>query len=135
MKLLNKIIAIVLLVTFPILAFADEAPKIKPMNQGEIAPFPGVLFNSSAVAQSIAEKEYNDEQCRLRIGYIEQKEDVFLIEESGSEERELYDEDEFIDWVVDVIYCIYDDDGGHIGDPFDIGFHDQICELLEIKNK
>ena len=76
MKLLNKIIAIVLLITFPILVFADETPKIKPMNQGEIAPFPGVLFNSSAVAQSIAEKEYNDEQCRLRIGYVEQKEDA-----------------------------------------------------------
>tara|TARA_R110000824_G_scaffold386256_1_gene580818 strand:- start:9 stop:455 length:447 start_codon:yes stop_codon:yes gene_type:complete len=73
---LNKIIAIVLLITFPILVFADETPKIKPMNQGEIAPFPGVLFNSSAVAQSIAEKEYNDEQCRLRIGYVEQKEDA-----------------------------------------------------------
>jgi hypothetical protein len=76
--------------------------------------------------------EFEDGRCPT---YIEQKEDVFLIEESGSEERELYDEDEFIDWVVDVIYCIYDDDGGHIGDPFDIGFHDQICELLEIKNK
>ena len=73
MKLLNKIVAIILLVTFPMLAFADT-PKIKPMNLGEIAPFPGVLFNSEAVAQSIAEKEYNTEQCRLRIGYIEQKE-------------------------------------------------------------
>lgn len=60
--------------TFPILVFADETPKIKPMNQGEVAPFPGVLFNSTAVAQSIAEKEYNFEQCRLRIGYIEEKE-------------------------------------------------------------
>lgn len=74
MILLNKIIAIILLVSFPILTFANEPPKIKPMNQGEIAPFPGVLFNSAAVAQSIAEKEYNTEQCRLRIGYVEQKE-------------------------------------------------------------
>ena len=76
MTLLNKITATVLLIVFPVLAFADGTPKIKPMNQGEIAPFPGVLFNSAAVAQSIAEKEYNDEQCRLRIGYIEQKEDA-----------------------------------------------------------
>jgi len=73
---LNKIIAILLLVTFPMLAFAQEAPKIKPMNQGELAPFPGVLFNSSAIAQSIAEKEYNFEQCRLRIGHIEEKEKI-----------------------------------------------------------
>jgi len=58
------------------LAFAQEAPKIKPMNQGELAPFPGVLFNSSAIAQSIAEKEYNFEQCRLRIGHIEEKEKI-----------------------------------------------------------
>ena len=74
MKLWNKIIAIVLLTTFPLMAFADDIPKIKPMNQGEVAPFSGVLFNSAAVAQSIAEKEYNDEQCRLRIGHIEQRE-------------------------------------------------------------
>ena len=74
MKLLNKIIAIILLVTFPMLVYAQEAPKIKPMNQGETAPFAGVLFNSAAVAQSIAEKEYNADQCRLRIGYVEQKE-------------------------------------------------------------
>ena len=60
--------------TFPVFALADEVPKIKPMNQGETAPFAGVLFNSTAVAQSIAEKEYNSEQCRLRIGYVEQKE-------------------------------------------------------------
>ena len=74
MKLLNKIIAIILLMTFPMLAYAQEAPKIKPMNLGETAPFAGVLFNSAAVAQSIAEKEYNADQCRLRIGYVEQKE-------------------------------------------------------------
>jgi hypothetical protein len=76
LKLWNKIIAIVLLTTFPLMAFADDIPKIKPMNQGEIAPFAGVLFNPTAVAQSIAEKEYNAEQCRLRIGHIEQKEDA-----------------------------------------------------------
>jgi hypothetical protein len=56
------------------MAFAQETPKIKPMNQGEVAPFSGVLFNSTAVAQSIAEKEYNAEQCRLRIQHVEQKE-------------------------------------------------------------
>ena len=56
------------------MAFADDTPKIKPMNKGEMAPFSGVLFNSSAVAQTIAEKEYNAEQCRLRIEYLEQKE-------------------------------------------------------------
>jgi len=58
------------------LVFAQETPKIKPMNQGEIAPFPGVLFNSAAVAQSIAEKEYNAAQCRLRTAHIEQKEEI-----------------------------------------------------------
>ena len=76
MKLLNKILATVLLITFPLLVFAQETPKIKPMNQGEIAPFPGVLFNSAAVAQSIAEKEYNAAQCRLRTAHIEQKEEI-----------------------------------------------------------
>ena len=74
MKLLNKIIAIILLVSFPTIIFANDLPKIKPMNKGETAPFSGVLFNSSAVAQSIAEKEYNAEQCRLRIDHLEQKE-------------------------------------------------------------
>ena len=74
MKLLSKIVAIVLLISFPLLAFADDTPKIKPMNKGEVAPFAGVLFNSTAVAQSIAEKEYNAEQCRLRTEHLEQKE-------------------------------------------------------------
>jgi len=60
--------------TFPLMAFADDIPKIKPMNQGESAPFAGVLFNSAAIAQTVAEKEYNSEQCRLRIEYLEQKE-------------------------------------------------------------
>ena len=74
MKLWNKITAIILLMTFPVLAIADDTPKIKPMNQGETAPFSGVLFNSTAVAQSIAEREYNTEQCRLRIQHLEQRE-------------------------------------------------------------
>ena len=74
MKLWNKIITIILLVTFPVISFADDVPKIKPMNKGEVAPFAGVLFNSSAVAQTIAEKEYNAQQCRLRIQHLEQKE-------------------------------------------------------------
>ena len=74
MKLWNKIIAIFLLVTFPVMAFADDIPKIKPMNKGEIAPFSGVLFNPAAIAQTIAEKEYNAQQCRLRTEHLEQKE-------------------------------------------------------------
>ena len=76
LKLLNKTMAIILLMTFPALTFADDVPKIKPMNQGETAPFVGVLFNSAAIAQSIVEKEYNAEQCRLRTAHIEQKEKV-----------------------------------------------------------
>ena len=76
MRLLNEIVAIILLITFPLLVFAQETPKIKPMNLGEVAPFPGVLFNSAAVAQSIAEKEYNSDQCRLRTAHIEQKEKI-----------------------------------------------------------
>jgi len=74
LKLWNKIIAILLLITFPVMAFADDIPKIKPMNKGEIAPFTGVLFNPTAVAQTIAEKEYNAQQCRLRTEHLEQKE-------------------------------------------------------------
>ena len=74
MKLWNKIIAIFLLVTFPVMVFADDIPKIKPMNKGEIAPFAGVLFNPAAIAQTIAEKEYNAQQCRLRTEHLEQKE-------------------------------------------------------------
>ena len=74
MKLWNKIIAILLLITFPVISYADDIPKIKPMNQGEVAPFSGVLFNPVAIAQTIAEKEYNAQQCRLRIEHLEQKE-------------------------------------------------------------
>ena len=71
MKLL---LTIIFFVIFPVLVYADDAPKIKPMNQGEVAPFAGVLFNSAAIAQTVAEKEYNAEQCRLRVEHIERKE-------------------------------------------------------------
>lgn len=79
---MNKLIAVLLLCIFPLAVTAEEKPIIKPLLKGQKAPFNGVLFNDLAVAQSIADKEYSGEQCRLYSKYIEDREkakcDLFI---------------------------------------------------------
>jgi len=89
---MNKIVAILLLMLFPFTLFADELPKISPLNKGDIAPFSGVLYNPAAVAETIAQrelliqqhelnlsalKEHLDAECNLKISNLQADLDAF----------------------------------------------------------
>ena len=53
---MNKIITIFLILIMPAIAFA-ETPQISPLNKNDRAPFSGVLYNPTAVAELVAQRE------------------------------------------------------------------------------
>lgn len=59
---------------FPAYTFAQEAPKITDIQEGQSAPFTGTLLNPAAAAQIIAEKENMESECKLRYDYIKSRE-------------------------------------------------------------
>ena len=46
-----------------------EEAKYTHLDAGETAPFAGILFNPSALADLLSEKTYSDEECDLEIEY------------------------------------------------------------------
>ncbi len=73
---MKSIISLVLVFSllFPPVLFAQEAeptepPKVIELNKGDPSPFSGVLLNTSAAAQMLANKKYLSEECNLRIGF------------------------------------------------------------------
>ena len=50
---------------------AEELPQITPLNKYQKAPFSGVLYNSAAVAESIAQREALIEQHKLNLQILE----------------------------------------------------------------
>jgi hypothetical protein len=73
---MNKIIAILLLVLFPFTLFADELPRISPLNEGDVAPFSGVLYNPTAIAETIAQREFLIEQHKLNLTVLKERLDA-----------------------------------------------------------
>ena len=69
---MTKIIAIVLLLVFPVQAYADM-PQIAPLGQGQPAPFSGVLYNPTAVAETIAQREALIAQHSLNLEILEER--------------------------------------------------------------
>ena len=69
----NKIIASMLTfgLVFPAPIFAQdtEEGKYTHLAAGETAPFAGVLFNPTALAELLSDKTYSDEECDLEIEY------------------------------------------------------------------
>ena len=53
---------------------APIEPKVTGIQKGEIAPYSGVLFNPLAAARILTDKNYSDEECKLKIDYAVQKE-------------------------------------------------------------
>lgn len=58
----------------PLVSFAQnlpssnsEEPLVYPMNEGQIAPFPGVLFNKPATAKIVVDYKHSEENIRLEI--------------------------------------------------------------------
>ena len=79
--MLNKIISLVLVVCmlFPTIAIADTPelppqPRIMGIQEGQVAPFAGVLLNSIAAAKLFTEKDFSQTQCDLRVKYEVDKE-------------------------------------------------------------
>ena len=70
---MNKFIATLLLILFPLTLLADEAPKVSPMNKGDIAPYSGALFNAAAVAEIVAKKEFTIKQHKLDLSALEKR--------------------------------------------------------------
>ena len=62
-----KKLAILIGLCMPIAANAD--PQFTDLEEGEVAPFAGKLFNYEAVSELIVEKEIADEQCEVEISY------------------------------------------------------------------
>lgn len=88
---MKKVTAIILCLTliFPMTVFANPPeseseisdppptvlrPRIMGIQEGEVAPYAGVLLNTIAAAKVFTEKNYSNEECRLRITYEVERE-------------------------------------------------------------
>lgn len=71
--MMDKIICIVLLFAFPLTGFSDELPIITPLQQGQVAPYSGVLYNPTAVAETIAQREALISQHVLNLQILEER--------------------------------------------------------------
>jgi len=70
---MTKIIAIIMLLMMPLAAFALDPPLITPLEKNAIAPYSGVLYNSTAVAQTIAQRESLIAQHKLNLEILEER--------------------------------------------------------------
>jgi hypothetical protein len=72
--MLSRILVLIITfsLTFPAHLFAqdtEEEPQFTQLQEGESAPFAGTLFNPTATAQLIAEREFRLTDCDLRVNY------------------------------------------------------------------
>ena len=69
--MLSRILVLVIffsLFSAPLLA-QEEEPQFTQLEEGEPAPFAGTLFNPTATAQLIADREFRLTDCDLRVNY------------------------------------------------------------------
>ena len=69
--MLSRILVLILIFTlFPSdLLAQEEEPQFTQLEEGEPAPFAGTLFNPTATAQLIADREFRLTDCDLRVNY------------------------------------------------------------------
>ena len=71
--MLSRVLVLVVIFSlFPAELFAQEAeeePQFTQLQEGEPAPFAGTLFNPTATAQLIADREFRLTDCDLRVNY------------------------------------------------------------------
>ena len=75
MKLIIPVL--IFMLAFPPILFADDAPDpptVMGIQKGQVAPYTGVLLNSTAAAQIFAERNYSFDECKLRIDFNIEKE-------------------------------------------------------------
>ncbi len=63
----------VLMVSTPSIVFAQEEGKVTNLEQGDPAPYKGVLLDTNSAARLLAEEEYKQIECDLKINYETQK--------------------------------------------------------------
>jgi hypothetical protein len=59
---------LMLLLLFCPVAYGEE-PVFAPVQEGDVVPFDGRLFNDAAVAKLIIDKQFEHKKCELRIDY------------------------------------------------------------------
>mgnify|MGYP003117638494 CR=1 FL=1 len=69
--MLSRILVLIVIFSlFPAdLLAQEEEPQFTQLEQGEPAPFAGTLFNPTATAQLIADREFRLTDCDLRVNY------------------------------------------------------------------
>ena len=71
--MLSRVLVLVVIFSlFPAPLFAqetEEEPQFTQLEEGEPAPFAGTLFNPTATAQLIADREFRLTDCDLRVNY------------------------------------------------------------------
>ena len=69
---MHKIITILLILLIPMTGWA-ETPQVSPLNKGDKAPFSGVLYNPTAVAELVAQREALIKQHELFMEQLEKQ--------------------------------------------------------------
>jgi hypothetical protein len=69
--MLSRILVLIAIFSlFPVdLLAQEEEPQFAQLEEGEPAPFTGTLFNPTATAQLIADREFRLTDCDLRVNY------------------------------------------------------------------
>jgi len=68
---MTRLISTILLIMMPLQLIADDLPKITPLQKNQSAPYSGVLYNSTAVADAIAQREALIAQHKLNLEILE----------------------------------------------------------------
>ena len=58
------------LIFLPIVTYANDIPKAIVLNQGDKAPFAGLLLNDASQAKMIAEGKEKEKLCKLETDYL-----------------------------------------------------------------
>ena len=76
-KRLNRTIAVFLclfLLAMPTHVHAEEGSgKVTSLKEGDVAPYDGILFDGKSAARLVAEKDYEEFNCKLKIEYEVEK--------------------------------------------------------------
>ena len=75
-KIKTKLLALflsVLLAMAPSVVFAQEEGRVTNLEQGDEAPYKGILLDTNSAARLLAEEEYRQIECSLKVDYEIQK--------------------------------------------------------------
>jgi|TARA_Y100001938_G_scaffold148484_1_gene232316 hypothetical protein len=88
---MKKLVAVVLLFSFP--AFTSEL-VIEGIQEGQKAPFSGIIMDADTAAKVIAEREYEIKKCDIKIEHEKKKKDSLCDLKTGILDAKLKAEEE-----------------------------------------